>query len=70
MKVTIDLSNVDWELLREQKEWLISTNSFIRYKTELGDGLLHLLDDIQDQAAEVLGEEAVFGRDNNECNSD
>ena len=53
-KVMVNISNVDWALLRRQKEWLVS---------QLGDnagGLLCLLDSIMDQAADILGEDVVF----------
>ena len=65
--VTIDLSNVDWSLLRKQKLTLLKTAQR-RAKTGASEaaehlrGLVHLLDHIQDQAAEILGEEAVFGK--------
>lgn len=35
---------IDWELLRQQKEWLL------QHSCEEADGLLELLDVIQDQA--------------------
>ena len=61
--VTINLDNVDWALLREQKEWLDTMvfegngdNETLGY----AEGLLSLLDEIQDQAALVLGEFVVF----------
>jgi hypothetical protein len=65
--VTIDLSNVDWSLLRKQKLTLLKT---AQRRAKMGEsepaehlrGLVHLLDHIQDQAAETLGEEAVFGK--------
>ena len=65
-RVTVDLSHVDWSLLRKQKLTLFRT-AMRRTKTgapETADhlrGLVHLLDHIQDQAAETLGEEVVFG---------
>lgn len=67
-KVLVDLSKVDWELLREQKLDLTQMFSDLAAKSpslvelrERLDGVLSLLDDIQDQAAEVLGEDVVFG---------
>ena len=65
--VTVDLSNVDWGLLRKQKLSLLKA---VRIKAKTGAteavehlrGLVHLLDHIQDQAAETLGEEVVFGK--------
>jgi hypothetical protein len=65
--VTVDLSNVDWGLLRKQKLFLLKAVK-IRAKAGASEsaehlrGLVHLLDHIQDQAAETLGEEAVFGK--------
>jgi hypothetical protein len=55
-EITVDVSGLDWELLREQKEFLLSL------KNDYAAGLVSLLDTIQDQAAEVLGEWAVFGK--------
>jgi len=66
-RITVDLSNVDWPLLRKQKLTLLKTAQR-RTKTRAAEsaehlrGLVHLLDHIQDQAAEILGEEAVFGK--------
>ena len=54
---------VDWDLLRRQKAHLLAlaaAGSVVSGKEHL-DGVISLLDDIQDQAAEVLGEQAVFG---------
>ena len=62
MNVNINLNNVDWVLLREQKLWLIEAMSQLKSGDELlADGLLGLLDDIQNQAALTLGEDVVFG---------
>jgi hypothetical protein len=65
---------IDYELLREQKEWLIgiaAPTAFRRFTTvglfhvkdrEMADGLLHLLDAIQDAAIqEGHSEEEVYG---------
>lgn len=57
MRIMIDLSAVDWNLLRQQKHALIQA----RATSEPLAGLVHLLDNIQDQAAKILGEKAVFG---------
>ena len=59
----INLPAVDWKLLRKQKEWLVellACESIDPAGRMLGSGLVHLLDDIQDQAAEQLGEDEVF----------
>ncbi|MDA8316477.1 MAG: hypothetical protein M0010_15100 [Actinomycetota bacterium] len=55
--------DVNWDLLRRQKAHLLALaapGSVVSGKEHL-DGVISLLDDIQDQAAEVLGEQAVFG---------
>ena len=49
------LKNVDWQLLRKQKEWLVNIEH------EHAVGLLNFLDVIQDFAAEQLGDDVVFG---------
>jgi hypothetical protein len=64
--MTADLSRVDWILLRQQKADLLEAIEFYAlHKPAVGEGLngiLHLIDHIQDEAAETLGEEAVFGK--------
>ena len=69
-QVTVDLSKTDWKLLRKQKDYLANwceyirtglTESFVEHP-ELLDGVLSWIDDIQDQAAEKVGERKVFGR--------
>ena len=47
---------MDWELLRQQKEWLL------QHDCDEAEGLLALIDDIQDQAVatEPDLEEEVF----------
>ena len=48
---------LDWELLRKQKEWLLE-----QAESEFKDGLLSLLDCIQDYAVEDgFSEAEVFG---------
>jgi len=59
--VTVKLENVDWALLREQKEWLIQAMFPHNLPRKMpAYGLIHLLDEIQDQAAEQLGSKAIF----------
>ena len=61
--IEIDLS-VDWPLLRKQKAALLrKTFDMLRDDPDavLLEGLIELLDHIQDEAAAYLGEEAVFG---------
>jgi hypothetical protein len=59
--------NVDWKLLRMQKMTLL--RAIADAGSRLGaagkadlEGILHLIDTIQDQAAKRLGERTVFGR--------
>jgi hypothetical protein len=53
----ITLKNIDWVLLREQKEWLLNNGS------DEAMGLAHFLDFIQDDAVATQGfsNEEVFG---------
>lgn len=64
----IDLKRVDWEELRAQKrtlnellDRLLTPNQLSNKERYALDGIRHLLDYVQDQAADVLGEQAVFG---------
>jgi hypothetical protein len=52
---------MDWELLRQQKEWLLQHDCFE------AEGLLALIDEIQDQAvaAQPELEEEVFAEVDN-----
>ena len=52
-------ANMDWLLLREQKRHLLS----LQDKTGAVQGVVHLLDAIQDAAVEdgIASEETVFG---------
>jgi hypothetical protein len=69
--IPVDVSKVDWALLRKQKEALIAAAGVTSKRQPLAtikkvdadafEGLLNLLDHIQDSAATVLGEKAVFG---------
>lgn len=54
-KVMVDVAKVNWDLLRKQKMILLFLEG------DHAEGLVNFIDDIQDQAAEILGEEAVFG---------
>lgn len=71
-RVPVLLENVDWVLLRKQKQGLVNFHhqaerdaaegsGLASAYVEVYAGLIHLLDQIQDQAALVLGEKAVFG---------
>jgi hypothetical protein len=62
----VPVGNIDWEALVDQKIALLKvlSNRSIGYdegQTDPLEGILHLIDAVQDAAAEVLGEEAVFG---------
>ena len=64
--IPVDLGNVDWKLLRRQKESLLRAISVV--DVHIGkscqqdlQGILHLLDHIQDQAAFQFGERPIFG---------
>ena len=69
--LSFDTSDVDWELLRQQKLRLVVAShlvSKIRPYVRIDnidrsafDGLISFLDFIQDCAAEIIGEEAVLG---------
>lgn len=63
--VLINTDEVDWKLLREQKYSLIDTNQ--TSKSEHIEGLIQFLDDIQDKASTILGDEAVFGEEFKNC---
>lgn len=60
--VIIKLDKMDWALLRVQKTQLIDIASLEPEAEEMSEGLLGLLDEIMDQAAEQIGEETVFGK--------
>jgi len=62
---TLDAADIDWDLLRGQKadlnEALVS-DAALTPKAQLSvSGIVELLDYMQDEAAKVIGEEAVFG---------
>lgn len=53
--------NIDYQQLVFQKEILSrDTGQSVEELAELADGLLHLIDSLQDCAAELYGEEGVF----------
>lgn len=65
---TIDLSKIDWKLLREQKLWLsgVAMGKPVHVKKlrshPQAEGLLGLLDYLMDEAEIHLGTEVVFGK--------
>lgn len=60
----VKLNNMDWALLREQKLALVTMmmgGAHSEEEKEALEGIVSLLDTIQDDAARQLGAEAVFG---------
>jgi len=66
MIVSVDL-DIDFDLLRRQKELLLQlrVTDTPDYSAEWGtdaiEGVISLIDGIQDKAAEIVGEKVVFG---------
>ena len=60
------IDRIDWKMLREQKghlsDILYENGSTTSKQRDALEGILNLLDCIQDEAALELGEEKVFGR--------
>ncbi len=62
----IDVGNIDWAMLRAQKETLLQARDRLLSGcvespcAEALTGLLHLIDHVQDQAVHTVGEQAVF----------
>jgi len=52
--------NLGWTLLRQQKEWLL------RQEGPEAEGLISLLDSLQNQGAKQFGELLVYGEENTE----
>lgn len=59
MRLTLTIGPVNWDELCRQKEMLLF--EFAGGRPDWVEGLLGFIDDVQDQAAERLGEAAVFG---------
>jgi len=55
-RILVDVSDVDWKLLRKQKLYLSGLD------TENVIGIVNFLDTIQDQATKIIGEKEVFGK--------
>ncbi len=53
------LQTIDWALLREQKQWLMSQEN------DYAEGLLAFIDSLQDYAVDnfLVQEETVFGKE-------
>jgi hypothetical protein len=64
------LKDIDWELLDEQKERLLdlSYNHMLKEYWDSLDGVIHLIDYMQDHAVDVLHipENIVFNQTNDE----
>ena len=58
--IMVDVGGVDWTILRKQKHYLVTMS--MDDDDENIEGLINFLDTIQDQAADVIGENEVFGR--------
>ena len=67
--VSVDLSKVDWKALQTQKAELLEMrrdlecrpdNAIRSAQVRTLSGIIHLIDDIQDQAAEQIGTDKVF----------
>ena len=78
-EVTVHSLNVDWKLVSKQKALLLD---YLDSETpeefadvwnnangqDLITGIVNLIDNLQDQAAEELGEEIIFGENNDNNN--
>jgi hypothetical protein len=67
MKITVDM-DIDFELLRQQKQELIDATYTNEGLNKMLEGVLNILDAIQDSAVDENGIDAklVFGEDNDE----
>lgn len=67
MSIHAAVLQTDWVLLRKQKETLVTlANELMLLEDERYehlDGIINYLDVIMDAAAEVVGEDLVFGAD-------
>ena len=63
-RVLVDFTNTNWKLLRKQKLSLVnlSMNPVVERRWSDLLGIIHMLDHIQDSAAEQLGDRKVFGK--------
>jgi hypothetical protein len=67
MQLLVDLSKVDWELLSRQKALLVDLSYYSKVLEEMEkdtiealDGVIHLVDYLQDTVAEQYGVEVYF----------
>lgn len=60
------ISKIDWKLLRKQKSHLVDVlmcNDTLTFKERRAiEGIINLLDSIQDEAALELSDKVVFGK--------
>lgn len=72
-QLLVDVGRADWDQLRKQKQELVhlalAGDVGETCSVEALDGVVNFLDSIQDQAAETLGDKAVFGHDPEEISS-
>ena len=64
----INVDKIDWALLREQKAVLLDIvfgggHDLTVEQVDALDGVINMIDDLQDSACENLGEVVVFGDD-------
>lgn len=62
-KIEQELLNTNWPLLRKQKLWLLEQEPTSRQDSEFIDGLIGLLDAVQDAAVDdgLVTSQDVFG---------
>ena len=65
MKLKVYFENIDIKLLKKQKSFLLE----LAQSNEELMGIVHLIDEIQDQSADVSSEEEVFGNFCETCGS-
>lgn len=55
-------TTIDWDLLREQKLWLLSAKKLTGADEAMICGLVHLIDGLQDEAVKAgMTEDLIFG---------
>jgi hypothetical protein len=67
-EILVNVRKVDWDMLREQKDRLTSlrgTGALEQADNDALDGIIHFIDDIQDQVVDSgqLASRKVFGFD-------
>lgn len=63
MKNPVTIGNINFKLLRKQKNTLLIMANQLekdKKKKEAIDGIIHLIDHIQDEAEKVYGEKVVY----------